>query len=106
MSRAPRARRQAPQAPSIRSIIRRPAWVLAILLVALAANIGVSFLPIPHFARTAFNLLMAAVTVAGIAVIFMELDRKGVTIRLFAATGFVWLAILFLLIFSDYGARP
>lgn len=106
MGRASHHRRQAPTAPGIGSVIRRPAWVLFILLVVLAANIGAAFLPVPHFAKTAFNLLMAAITVACIAFIFMELDRKSVTMRLFAATGFVWLAILFLLIFSDYGARP
>jgi len=105
MSRASTQRRQDSQAPTIASVVRRPAWVLLILLVILAANIGAAFLPVPHFAKTAFNLLMAALTVAGIAFIFMELDHKGVTMRLFAATGFIWLAILFLLIFSDYGAR-
>jgi hypothetical protein len=36
----------------------------------------------------------------------MELGKKGATMRLFAGAGFVWLAILFLLIFSDYGTRP
>jgi caa(3)-type oxidase subunit IV len=98
-------RRQTAQAPSIGSVIRRPAWVLLLLLVVLAINIGAAFLPVPIFARTAFNLLMAALTVAFIAFIFMELDRKGATMRLFASAGLIWLAILFLLIFSDYGVR-
>jgi caa(3)-type oxidase subunit IV len=105
MSRASNDQRHSRQAPSIGAVIWRPAWVLLVLLVILAANIGAAFLPVPNFAKTTFNLLMAALTVAGIAFIFMELDRKSVTMRLFAATGFIWLSILFLLIFSDYGAR-
>jgi cytochrome c oxidase subunit 4 len=106
MSEASSERRHASEAPSIGSIVRRPPWVLLVLLVVLAANIGAAFLPVPVFVRTAFHLLMAAVTVAFIAFIFMELERKGTTMRLFAGAGFVWLAILFLLIFSDYGTRP
>jgi caa(3)-type oxidase subunit IV len=101
----PADRGQGSQAPSVGSVIRRPAWVLLLLLVVLAINIGAAFLPIPIFAKTAFNLLMAALTVAFIAFIFMELGRKGATMRLFASAGLIWLAILFLLIFSDYGVR-
>lgn len=101
-----RRRHSTREAPAIGAIVRRPAWVLLGLIVALGLNIGAAFLPIAPSLRTGFHLVVAAVTVAGIAFIFMELERKGPTIRLFAASGFVWIAILFLLIFSDYGVRP
>lgn len=91
--------------PAIADIVRRPAWVLLALLVALAINIGAAFLHVSPFLRTGFHLVVAAVTVAFIAFIFMELGKKGATIRLFAASGFVWIAILLLLVFSDYGVR-
>jgi len=80
--------------------------VVFVLLVALALNIGAAFLPVSPFLKTGFHLIVAAVTVAFIAFIFMELEKKGATIRLFAASGFVWIAILLLLVFSDYGVRP
>jgi caa(3)-type oxidase subunit IV len=92
--------------PTIGTIVRRPAWVLLVLLIALALNIGAAFLPISPGLKTGFHLIVAAVTVAFIAFIFMELEKKDPTIHLFAASGVVWIAILFLLIFSDYGARP
>lgn len=101
---APR-HRGAGQAPGIGTLARRPAWVLLLLLVALGLNIGAAFLTVAPFLRTGFHLFVAALTVAGIAFIFMELERKGATIRLFAASGFVWISILFLLIFADYGVR-
>jgi cytochrome c oxidase subunit 4 len=94
------------QPPAIGEVVRRPAWVLLVLLVALGLNIGAAFVPLAPFLRTGFHLIVAALTVGFIAFIFMELEKKGVTIRLFAAAGFVWIAILFLLIFSDYGVRP
>ena len=103
MSAAGRRRRD--DMPTVREIVRRPAWVLLVLLVALGLNIGAAFLPIAPFLKTAFHLIVAAGTVALIAFIFMEMEKKGPTIRLFAAAGFIWIAILFLLIFSDYGIR-
>jgi caa(3)-type oxidase subunit IV len=96
---------RADETPAIGALVSRPAWVLLALLIALGLNIGAAFLPIAAALRTGFHLFVAALTVAGIAFIFMELEKKGPTIRLFAASGFVWIAILFLLIFSDYGVR-
>lgn len=92
--------------PTIGAVIRRPAWVLLVLLIALALNIGAAFLPVSPGLKTGLHLFVAALTVAFIAFIFMELEKKGPTIHLFAASGLIWIAILFVLIFSDYGLRP
>ncbi len=101
-----RSSREEPEPPGIGEIVKRPAWVLLVLLLALAVNSAAAFLPVAPDLRTGFHLLVAALTIGFIAFVFMELGQKGPLFRLFAAAGFVWIGILFLLSFSDYGMRP
>lgn len=90
--------------PSILELAKRPALVLVVLLVILAGNVGLAFVPLGGFEFTA-NLVLAAVSVSLIGFFFMELDKETGLNRLFSATGFAWLIILFMLLFADYFTR-
>ena len=70
------------------------AWMA--LLVLLALELGGSYLPLPAAMRPL--LLVVAVAMAGvIATAFMEVGEGPSVIRLFAAGGLLWLAILLVL---------
>lgn len=99
-----RRHRARDEAPSIASLAWRPALILLVLLVLLGANVGIAFLGLGGYGFTA-NLVLAAASVALIGIVFMELDRDGALNRLFAAAGFVWLAIFAMLAFADYLTR-
>lgn len=78
--------------------------VFASLLVLLAITWGISFV---HFGF--FNIIVA-LTIAVIKMLlvmlyFMHLRWSSHLAWAIAASGFIWLALLFLLIFSDYLTR-
>jgi cytochrome c oxidase subunit 4 len=79
------------------------AYVALILL--LAASAGGSFLPMGPMAKTALALIIAAGKTLIIFLIFMQLNYQKGLIRVFSLAGFFWLAILAVLIFSDYLTR-
>ncbi len=67
------------------------AW--AVLLLLLALEFGVSYLPIGRSLRPL--LLVVAVLMAGVIVtVFMEVSHGPDAIRLFAVAGLLWLVIL------------
>ena len=83
----------------------RPAllvWLL--LLVGLAANIGLAFLNLGSLAPLV-HVAIAAAMAAMVLVVFMELDRGASLFWVFAGAGFFWLAILFALTATDYLTR-
>jgi len=66
-------------------------WVA--LLALLALEIGASVLPLQRSDRPL--ILVPALAMVGIvAMIFMQVGRGPVTVRLFAAAGLLWLVIL------------
>jgi cytochrome c oxidase subunit 4 len=102
MSKA--SKKMGESAPSIGSIVRRPALILLLLLVVLAGNTGLAFLSLGGWQFTG-NILLAAASVVLIGFVFMELDRESALSRLFAAAGFAWLVIFAMLTFADYMTR-
>lgn len=99
-----RKSRRTGTAPSIGEIIRRPALILVLLLVVLAGNVALAFAPLSGL-QFSGNLMLAAVSVILIGLFFMELARETALNRLFAAAGFAWLVIFFMLLFADYMTR-
>jgi cytochrome c oxidase subunit IV len=75
------------------SHLRRLALTLLVLLVLLAIEIGVSFLPLDRSARPVI-LIIAMVMVAIVGTVFMEVGSGPEIVRLFAIAGLLWLAIL------------
>jgi cytochrome c oxidase subunit 4 len=69
-------------------------WVaLGVLLVLLAIEVGVTFLPLGRDARP-LVMIPAVVMVGTMGVIFMEVRRGPDIVRLFAVAGLLWLTIL------------
>ena len=69
-------------------------WVaLGLLLVLLAIEVGVTFLPLGRDARP-LVMIPAVVMVGTMGVIFMEVRRGPDIVRLFAVAGLLWLTIL------------
>jgi hypothetical protein len=66
-------------------------WIL--LLVLLGAEFGASFLPLARSNRPLI-LIPAALMVAAIGVVFMQVGRGPVLVRLFAVAALVWLTVL------------
>jgi cytochrome c oxidase subunit IV len=67
------------------------AWVL--LMVLLAIQIGVSFLPLGQSGRP-LVLIPAMLMVGVVGTVFMEVGRGPEIIRLFAIAALLWLGIL------------
>jgi caa(3)-type oxidase subunit IV len=67
------------------------AWVL--LMVLLAIQIGVSFLPLGQSSRP-LVLVPAVLMVCLVGTVFMEVGRGPEIIRLFAVAALLWLSIL------------
>ena len=78
------------------------AWLALLALLGLTA--GLAYLPMGRFNLVAALAIAAAKALVVLAV-FMELAR-GASLRwVFAAAGFFWLGILFLLSMTDYLTR-
>lgn len=85
--------------PPVRLVV-----TLVVLLGLMAGNIALAFIELGSFAPLAHVAI--AVTMATIVLaVFMELDRGVSLFWVFAAAGFFWLAILFLLTWADYLTR-
>lgn len=78
--------------------------VYGALLALLVLTAILAFLPLGGFAVPA-ALLVASVKVALIFLYFMRLRYQRGLVRLFAVSGFYWLAIIGLLTFADYLTR-
>ena len=91
-------------APVIGELVRLPLLILAGLVLVLVANIGIAYVPLGG-GQLGLNILLALASVVLIALFFMELESEPAMNRLFAASGLVWIAILFMLLFGDYFTR-
>jgi cytochrome c oxidase subunit IV len=74
------------------------------LMVLLFVMFGLAHFT-PGAAGTAIILALAFVQMVLVLSFFMRLRTSTRVIRLVAATGFAWLLILFVLVFSDYLTR-
>ncbi len=101
---SPRKPPQLYEAPSS-TVILGPALVWVGLLALLAANIGLTFLPLGR-AKTAVNLGVAIVQASLMFAVFMRLNRASALVKLTAAAGLVWLSFLFLIGSADFLTRP
>ena len=77
-------------------------WIALLLLLAITC--GTSFIPMGHW-NVVVNLGVAALKALLVVVIFMHVATERPVIRLAAAAGFLWLAILFGLSAADFGVR-
>jgi cytochrome c oxidase subunit 4 len=75
------------------------------LLLLLGATVALAHLDLGK-ANAAVALLIAAAKAALVLAFFMELRRADVATRSTAAAGFLLLAVLVALTFTDYGTRP
>ena len=100
----PRKPPQLYEAPST-TVIFGPALVWVGLLALLAANIGVTFLPLGP-AKTPVNLAVAVTQASLMFAVFMRLNRASALVKLTAAAGLVWLSFLFLIGSADFLTRP
>lgn len=80
-------------------VINYAALMVLLLLTALASKA-----PFGAF-KTPVSLLIAAVKTGLVFLFFMQLWYKRGLIRVFAAAGFFWLAIIGVLTFCDYFTR-
>lgn len=74
------------------------------LLGLLLLTVGTALIPLGAL-NVALNLGISVAKTLLVMVIFMHLDSSNPTIRLAAATGFVWLMLLFILTLGDYLTR-
>jgi len=77
----------------MREHLRRLVWTWVVLLVLLAVEFGASYLPLNPWARPLL-LVPAALMIAAVATMFMQIGRGPVLVRVFAAAGLLWLGIL------------
>jgi cytochrome c oxidase subunit IV len=95
-----------PQARRLLSIWRGPVFVWAILVLLTAGTFAAAYSSLGIMTRTAIHLAVVAMQVVLIAVFFMNLRASRPLLRLAAAAGLYWLAIMFVLTFNDYASRP
>jgi len=81
-----------------------PLAVWLVLLPLLAVSAGTAFLLLGHF-NAAVNLAIAAIMVCMLAAFLMNLRWSSALVRIFAASGLLWLVFMFVLIFTDYLSR-
>jgi len=86
------------------NLIRLPLLALAALTALLGTTVGVAYVHLGAM-NLVVSLLIAAIKVAIIALIFMELLKSTGIHRLAAGIGLFWLIFLFLLSFADYLSR-
>ncbi len=87
------------------TVILGPALVWVGLLVLLAINVGITFLPLGR-TKTAVNLAVAVIQASLMFAVFMRLNRSSALVKLTAAAGLVWLSFLFLIGSADFLTRP
>ncbi|MGO4707355.1 cytochrome C oxidase subunit IV family protein [Microvirga sp. 2MCAF38] len=93
-----------PERIGIREIWRRNLAIWLALLVLLAATLLTAHVNLGAF-NVAAALGIAALKSLAVALLFMGLNRSVTLVRLTAATGFLWLVILFTLTLSDFLTR-
>ncbi|MBE7202297.1 MAG: cytochrome C oxidase subunit IV family protein [Parafilimonas terrae] len=84
---------------------RRNGLVWLGLLLLQAASVGLATLAPPGRVTLAGLMLIAAVQAAVVGIVSMDLSRSPVLNRLAAASGFVFIAVMFALTFGDLFTR-
>lgn len=78
--------------------------IFGLLLVLLAATVGVAMVPLgPWSVVVALGIAVAKGTL--IVLYFMHVRYSGSLVQVFSVAGFLWLALLFVFLFSDYVTR-
>ena len=98
--RSQRVHRSGPAPPSLRSNL----LVLMALLVLLGLSAGSALIPMGAF-NEVVNLGIAAAKALLVLIFFMRLKTDSPLLRLVAATGFAWLALLIALSLADLLSR-
>ena len=91
--------------PTVGAILRRGLAVWALLVALLSLSLLAAHGLLPGGARAALPFGIAAAQGGLVAVLFMRLDRASALVRLTAACGLFWLAILFVLTLADTLSR-
>jgi cytochrome c oxidase subunit 4 len=86
--------------PNAYAIWRRNGLVWLALLILLGLTFTIAHVPLGSFNVVA-GLVIAAIKVAFVVVIFMGLGHSSALVRVVAAAGIFWLAILFVLTLTD-----
>lgn len=89
---------------STRALWQGPAIAWLVLLALFASTLGSAYLPLGA-GNVAFNLLIAAVMIAVLAIFLMDLRQAAMLTRIVAAAGLFWVVLMFTLTFSDYLSR-
>lgn len=76
----------------------------AALLALLGLTVGVAYLDL-GWLNTPLAMAISAAKAAIIILFFMHLRGASGLVKLLAAAGFFWLALMFALAFSDFAAR-
>ncbi|MCW8193791.1 oxidase [Proteobacteria bacterium 005FR1] len=84
--------------------MRKLLLTYAALLALLSLTVAASFIPLDTWSLPV-SLGIATAKTALIMAFFMQLSRASTLTRVAAAAGFLWLAILLSLSFSDYAFR-
>jgi len=77
----------------MREHLRRLVWTWIVLLVLLAIQFGAALLPINPSLRPLL-LVPAALMLAAVATMFMQIGRGPALVRVFAAAALLWVSIL------------
>ena len=77
----------------MRAHLRRLVWTWVVLLMLLAIQFGASVVPFDPSLRPLL-LVPAALMLAAVATMFMQIGRGPALVRVFAAAGLLWLTIL------------
>jgi cytochrome c oxidase subunit 4 len=76
----------------------------ASLLALLGLTVGVAYIDL-GWLNTPLAMIISAVKAAIIILLFMHVRGASGLVKLLAAVGFFWLAMMFALAFSDFAAR-
>jgi cytochrome c oxidase subunit IV len=80
--------------------------VFALLMVLVVVTVGAAFTPVKHPAfHTIVAMSVAFIKTWLVVLYFMHVRYSTTLTKLFAASAFVWLILLFGLLFSDYFSR-
>jgi cytochrome c oxidase subunit 4 len=90
---------------NLKQTARTPALALLGLLALLAINIGLAYMPVGQHLRLPVKLTICFGMAFALMVSCMHLHRATGLLRLAAATGFAWLAIMIGLMLTDYFTR-
>lgn len=85
--------------------LRTAQVIFAILMGLLVVTVGVAYIDVGTILALPLAMSVATVKALLILIYFMHLSHESTLVRVFAASGFVSLSILFVIVFADYLAR-